>query len=248
MDVKAPFREVGTYRGAAVMCGTTHKTVRRIIEADGVPGTAARTQRARNYDAVVEVVRTRVARTSARISAKRLLPEARAAGYAGSTTSALEWLTLKRWRSWRARAPIHLGADRGVRAGALDPGDGQHTVPLRSTYSCDLVAGLRYVDRFEHRNGEWRIAKRVCVFEWRRTDPVGDGEQLRRHVHPWCSRRRRHRLARHPRHGDRWEPRGLVAWRSSLGLFIVRRRLDRSEVGLERPVHRFTVSWCKILR
>jgi hypothetical protein len=39
----------------------------------------------------------------------------------------------------------------------------------------DMVAGLRYVDRFARRDGEWRIAKRVCAFEWRRTDPVGDG-------------------------------------------------------------------------
>lgn len=41
--------------------------------------------------------------------------------------------------------------------------DGQET---------DMVAGLRYVDRFERRDGEWRIAKRVCAFEWRRTDVV----------------------------------------------------------------------------
>lgn len=36
----------------------------------------------------------------------------------------------------------------------------------------DMTAGLRYVDRFERRGGEWRIARRVCAFEWRRTDPV----------------------------------------------------------------------------
>jgi hypothetical protein len=40
----------------------------------------------------------------------------------------------------------------------------------------DMVAGLRYVDRFERRDDEWRIAERVCAFEWRRTDPVvGEG-------------------------------------------------------------------------
>ena len=40
----------------------------------------------------------------------------------------------------------------------------------------DMWAGLRYVDRFERRQGEWRIAKRVVAYEWRRTDPVdGDG-------------------------------------------------------------------------
>jgi hypothetical protein len=36
----------------------------------------------------------------------------------------------------------------------------------------DMTAGLRYVDRFERRDGEWRIARRVCAFEWRRTDLV----------------------------------------------------------------------------
>ena len=33
MDVIAAYRDVGTYRGAAAICGTTHKTVRRIIES-----------------------------------------------------------------------------------------------------------------------------------------------------------------------------------------------------------------------
>ena len=33
MDVIAAYRDVGTYRGAAQICGTTHKTVKRIIEA-----------------------------------------------------------------------------------------------------------------------------------------------------------------------------------------------------------------------
>ncbi|WP_349536695.1 helix-turn-helix domain-containing protein, partial [Rhodococcus rhodochrous] len=32
MDIISAYREVGTYRGAAEMCGTTHKTVRRVIE------------------------------------------------------------------------------------------------------------------------------------------------------------------------------------------------------------------------
>lgn len=30
----------------------------------------------------------------------------------------------------------------------------------------DLVIGLRYVDRFERREGQWLIAKRVCAFDW----------------------------------------------------------------------------------
>ena len=30
----------------------------------------------------------------------------------------------------------------------------------------DLVLALRYVDRFERRDGTWLIAKRVCAFDW----------------------------------------------------------------------------------
>jgi hypothetical protein len=37
----------------------------------------------------------------------------------------------------------------------------------------DMRAGLRYVDRFERRDGQWRIRKRVCAYDWRRTDRVG---------------------------------------------------------------------------
>jgi len=61
-----------------------------------------------------------------------------------------------------------------------------------------MVAGLRYVDRFERRGGEWRIARRVCAFEWRRTDPVGDGSSFADTYTRGCSEPRRHRLA-HPR-------------------------------------------------
>ena len=30
----------------------------------------------------------------------------------------------------------------------------------------DMVLGLRYVDRFERRDGHWLIAARVCAFDW----------------------------------------------------------------------------------
>src|SRR5690606_1330937 len=33
------------------------------------------------------------------------------------------------------------------------------------------VLGGRYLDRFERRGGEWRIARRVFVLDWQRTDP-----------------------------------------------------------------------------
>lgn len=36
----------------------------------------------------------------------------------------------------------------------------------------DMVLGLRYVDRFERRDGRWLIAKRVCSFDWTYTVPI----------------------------------------------------------------------------
>ena len=35
----------------------------------------------------------------------------------------------------------------------------------------DNVSNGRYLDRFERRNGEWRIAHRVCVSDWNRSAP-----------------------------------------------------------------------------
>jgi hypothetical protein len=53
---------VGSYRGAAVICGTTHKTVKRIIGAHEVGNVVAeKTPRASNYDEVVDVAAGRVA-------------------------------------------------------------------------------------------------------------------------------------------------------------------------------------------
>ena len=45
----------------------------------------------------------------------------------------------------------------------------------------NLVTGFRFVDRFERRDGEWRIAQRIAVTEWSRIDhedawwPIPDG-------------------------------------------------------------------------
>jgi SnoaL-like domain len=51
-----------------------------------------------------------------------------------------------------------------------------HRVPPREDKPRrDHVVGLRYVDDFARRDTRWRIANRVCVFDWTRTDPVNDG-------------------------------------------------------------------------
>lgn len=36
----------------------------------------------------------------------------------------------------------------------------------------DYATAVRYVDRMECRGGDWRIARRLCILDWARTDPV----------------------------------------------------------------------------
>jgi hypothetical protein len=83
MDMNAAYREVGSYRAAADICGTTSKTVKRAIRA-AEQAEAGVAEVRHNYDAVADLVSDSVARTKGRISAKRLLPVAVAAGYRGS--------------------------------------------------------------------------------------------------------------------------------------------------------------------
>lgn len=124
MDVISAYRDVGTYRGAAAMCGTTHKTVKRIIEAhdaaseqSGAPA-AERAARSRNFDEVADLVAKRVESTAGRITAKRLLPEAAAAGYAGSPRN-FRRLVADAKQAWRTQHP----AGRGRRPAVWTPGE-----------------------------------------------------------------------------------------------------------------------------
>jgi transposase len=117
MDIIAAYREAGTYRGAAEITGTTHKTVRRVIARHESGGTAPeRAPRGRNYDGVAVLVAERVAKTAGRISAKRLLPAARAAGYAGSDRN-FRRLVAERKQAWRREH------HRGRRPAVWSPGE-----------------------------------------------------------------------------------------------------------------------------
>ena len=95
MDVIAAYRDVGTYRGAAEICGTTHKTVKRIIAAHELASEGGRrperVSRARNYDEFADLVAESVVKTAGKINAKRLLPTVRAAGYAGRIGTSRVW-------------------------------------------------------------------------------------------------------------------------------------------------------------
>jgi len=117
MDVLAAYRDVGSYRGAAEICGTTHKTVRRIVERHNAGGAVpGRKDRGHNYDQVRALVGEQVKKTHGRISAKRLLPAARAAGYAGSARNFRRLVAAVK-RQWRQ------GDHRGRRPAVWTPGD-----------------------------------------------------------------------------------------------------------------------------
>ena len=88
MDIIAAYQQVGTYRGAAEICGTTHKTVKRVIERTATTEAGERVRSGRRARRTTRPCatwsRTRSRAGKGRVSAKRLLPKARAAGYAGS--------------------------------------------------------------------------------------------------------------------------------------------------------------------
>jgi len=116
MDMTVAFREVGTYRGAAAICGCDPKTIKRELARQAGDVSVGRKGRARNYDVVGDVVRARVAKTAGRISAKRLLPEARAAGYAGSARNFRRLVAVAK-SDWRR------DHHRGRRPAVWSPGD-----------------------------------------------------------------------------------------------------------------------------
>jgi transposase len=116
MNIISTYREVGTYRGAAELCGTTHKTVKRAVERAEAGGPPQREPRPRNFDAVRDLVAERVAKSRGRISAKRLLPIARAAGYEGSPRN-LRRLVVEQKAVWRK------DNHRGRRPAVWSPGE-----------------------------------------------------------------------------------------------------------------------------
>ena len=116
MDIISAYREVGSYRGAAAISGTTPKTVKRVIARHEAGGAPERAPRARNYDDVAGLVAGKVTSTQGRISAKRLLPAARAAGYAGSARNFRRLVAIQK-RLWRD------GHHRGRRPAVWSPGE-----------------------------------------------------------------------------------------------------------------------------
>jgi transposase len=116
MDMNAVYRETGSYRATAEICGTTHRTVKRsVLAALGAEEGGAPTA-PHNYDEVKDLVAERVERSKGRISAKRLLAVVQAAGYSGSARN-LRRLVAETKAEWKQQN------HRGRRPGIWTPGD-----------------------------------------------------------------------------------------------------------------------------
>jgi transposase len=124
MDILAAYQQVGSFRAAAAMCGTTHKTVARVVAAHEAASNAAssgaaapaRKDRGHNYDPVAAVVAEKIDKTKGRITAKRLLPLARAEGYTGSARNFRRLVAT-------AKADWRRGRHRGRRPGVWAAGE-----------------------------------------------------------------------------------------------------------------------------
>jgi hypothetical protein len=102
LDILSAYATLGSYRAAAGLCGTTPKTVRRVVERSSRPA-AERPARPRNIDPLTALIVAKVRATDGRISAKRLLPVCQAAGYGGSARNLRRAVAAARaaWRGQR---------------------------------------------------------------------------------------------------------------------------------------------------
>jgi transposase len=121
LDILSAYHELGSYRAAAALCGTTHRTVRHVVERQGQPP-VERPTRPKTTDPLGVLIAERVRTTDGRISAKRLLPTCRAAGYTGSArhlrravaTAKADWRRDRRvYRPWQPVPGEHLAIDWG---------------------------------------------------------------------------------------------------------------------------------------
>lgn len=127
MDIINAFEETGSLRAAAALCGTTHKTVKRVLDrraAGQEPGRRRlRVKPVGLAEPYTDLIFAKVRSTDGRITAKRLLPVARAAGYVGSARTfrravaeaKRRWKRVRRvYRPWTPQPGEHLLIDYGT--------------------------------------------------------------------------------------------------------------------------------------
>jgi hypothetical protein len=78
-------------------------------------------------------------------------------------------------------ATMHFIGPPAIRLDAANPDVAQcdtYCVAHHVSSDTDMILGLRYVDRFEKRDGSWLIAKRVCAFDWTYTLPFDPAKKF----------------------------------------------------------------------
>ena len=108
LDILNAYRELGSYRAAARLCRTSDKTVKRVVERLEAGGPYGRRPRRleSNTECVRALVEEKVRTTDGLISAKRLLPVVRAAGYRGSARN-LRRAVAEAKTGWRQRRRLY---------------------------------------------------------------------------------------------------------------------------------------------
>jgi transposase len=125
LDIINAYEETGSMRAAAELCGTTHKTVKRVLErrAAGQRPGRRRTPRPGLAEPFTDLIYRKVKATDGRITAKRLLPIGRADGYTGSARTFRRavaaqkalWRKHRRvYRPWVPEPGQHLLIDYGT--------------------------------------------------------------------------------------------------------------------------------------
>jgi len=128
MNIVDAYKRTGSYRAAAAACGVNHKTVRRVVERAEAGRFERRPAppRERNTDVVTSLIEERLRQTDGRISAKRLLPAARAEGYLGSARNFRRAVAAAKaahrrerriYRPWIHKPGEHLVIDWGSEGG-----------------------------------------------------------------------------------------------------------------------------------
>jgi transposase len=125
LDIINAYEETGSMRAAAALCGTTHKTVKRVLarRVEGQRPERRRAPRVGLAEPFTDLIYGKVKATDGRITAKRLLPVVRAAGYTGSARTfrravagqKVLWRKHRRvYRPWVPEPGQHLLIDYGT--------------------------------------------------------------------------------------------------------------------------------------
>lgn len=83
------------------------------------------------------------------------------------------WDFFENTQHFSGHIAVELDAADADRARVESYAEAHHLRRQDEGSQIDLVYGLRYVDQFTRRDGEWRIAHRVCTWDWARTDRSG---------------------------------------------------------------------------